>query len=71
MDALNRAKTILGSQKAVADAIGIKQPSVNRVLRNFSRVPAEWCLPLERATKGKVTRHELRPDLYPKDEAAA
>lgn len=29
------------------------------------RVPAERVLDIERATNGQVTRHQLRPDLYP------
>ena len=69
--ALRRAKEILGSQSALAEAVGRKQPSVHEILSRGGRVPAEWCLPIEKATNGAVTRYELRPDLYPKDEAAA
>lgn len=29
------------------------------------RVPAERVLDVERITNGQVTRHQLRPDLYP------
>jgi len=68
--ALQRAKDLLGSQQALADIVGVKQPSVHHILNDGKKVPAEWCLPIERATEGKVTRHDLRPDLYP-DEAAA
>ncbi len=32
-------------------------------------VPAERVLEIEAATEGKVTRHELRPDLYPLEAA--
>jgi len=31
-------------------------------------VPAEYVLPIEHATNKKITRHELRPDLYPENE---
>lgn len=34
------------------------------------RVPAERVLDVERATGGQVSRHELRPDIYPPAEAA-
>lgn len=70
LDALARAKVLLGSQQALADAVGVKQPSVHHILSEGKRVPAEWCLPVEQATKGKITRHQLRPDLYPVEDAA-
>lgn len=69
--ALRRAKDALESEAALAAAVGVTQPSVNYMLRKGKRVPAEWCLKLEAATGGKVTAHDLRPDLYPHDEAAA
>lgn len=70
IDALKVAKDTLGTEAALADAVGVKQPSVNYILKSGKRVPAEWCLPIERATEGKITRHQLRPDLYPEDVAA-
>lgn len=68
IDALRVAIDIVGSQRALADAIGITQPSVSEMLARGKRVPAEWCLPVERATDGRITRYQLRPDLYPIDE---
>jgi len=35
------------------------------------RVPAERVLAIENATDGVISRHELRPDLYPVEQAAA
>lgn len=69
LEALRRAKDIIGSEAALADVVGVKQPSVNYILRSGKKVPAEWCLPVERATDGKVSRHELRPDLYPRTDS--
>lgn len=70
MEALKRAKKLLGgTEQALAEAVGRKQPTVHGVLKRGKEVPAEWCIPLERATGGKIKRHELRPDLYPKEEA--
>lgn len=76
LEALARAKAVLGSQQALADAVGVKQPSVHHILTDGKKVPAEWCIPIERATAAKdpnkiVTRHDLRPDLYPREEEAA
>ena len=55
----------LKSQVAVARAVGVSPQAVSEILRRGKRVPAEWCLPIETATAGAVTRHDLRPDLYP------
>ena len=55
----------LRSQVAVARAVGVSPQAVSEILRRGKRVPAEWCLALETATGGAVTRHDLRPDLYP------
>lgn len=57
------------SQTAAAKVIGVTPQAVSEVMRRKSTVPATWCLPIERATQGKVTRHQLRPDLYPDDPA--
>jgi DNA-binding transcriptional regulator YdaS (Cro superfamily) len=67
-EALKIAVSQLGSHSAAAKAIGISQQAVSRKLRSGGPVPAEWCIPLEDATNGAVTRHQLRPDLYPEDE---
>ena len=61
--ALDRAIKILGSQDALALALGIKSPSITG-FRKRERVPAERCLQIEELTGGKVTRYELRPDVF-------
>lgn len=63
--ALEKCVEILGSQVKVAAACGVAQQTVSERIKVGGKVPAEWCLPLERATNGDVTRHQLRPDLYP------
>jgi DNA-binding transcriptional regulator YdaS (Cro superfamily) len=57
----------LKSQVATARVVGVSPQAVSELLRRGRRVPAEWCLALEQATGGAVTRHDLRPDLYPKE----
>jgi DNA-binding transcriptional regulator YdaS (Cro superfamily) len=66
--ALRRAKDILRKQSVLAEVVGVTQPSVAYMLRSGKKVPAEWCLKIEQATKGAVTCHELRPDLYPRKD---
>lgn len=58
-----------GSQAALAAKIGVKQQSVSLWLTKSKPVPAEYVLPIERATSGSVSRHELRPDIYPRERA--
>jgi len=60
----------LKSQVAVARAVGVTPQAVSDVLRRNKRVPAEWCLGIERATNGAISRHALRPDLYPAEKPA-
>lgn len=52
--------TSLGGPTAVARMLGIKAPSV---LGWNGRPPPDRCPALERATAGKVTCEELRPDV--------
>jgi len=59
--ALDRAITEAGGTAALARTINVTPQAVSQ----WDRVPAERALAVEQATGGKVTRHELRPDLYP------
>jgi DNA-binding transcriptional regulator YdaS (Cro superfamily) len=63
MKALDRAIDHFGSQQALADALGIKSPSISEWRRN-GEVPVDRCRDIERVTEGKVTRAELRPDHF-------
>ena len=65
--ALLKATKTAGGQSALARKIGRKQQDVWRWLNRLKRVPAENVLAIEAATG--VSRHELRPDLYPEDAA--
>lgn len=62
-DPIQRAIEAIGSQNALADALGIRAPSITG-WKNRSKVPASRCLAIEQATGGAVTRYELRPDVY-------
>lgn len=59
-----------GSQVRLAEICGVKQPTVWGWLQTKSpRLPAEYVLKVE-AELG-LSRHDLRPDIYPlADEAA-
>lgn len=67
--ALLRACEAAGGQSALARALGLRsQGSVSSWIAK-GRVPAERVLPIEELTG--VSRHDLRPDLYPKESRAA
>lgn len=62
MDTLKHAEKLIGSQTALARAVGV----VPQVVNNWHRrgnVPAEYCPAIERATAGAVRCEDLRPDV--------
>lgn len=63
--ALQKAVEIKGSQLLLAEEVGCNQSTISRALK--AKLPAELVLAVEAAVKGQVTRHDLRPDLYPKE----
>lgn len=80
LDGLQEAISKAGGQSALAKLLrdqqgeGATKPQQGHVwswLNESGRVPAEWVIPIERATG--VPRSKIRPDLYPPegDEAAA
>lgn len=64
---LKKAIRIAGGQSALARACGgsVRQQHIWNWLNRDGKVPAEHVLAIERATAGRVTRHQLRPDIYP------
>lgn len=59
IDRLKAAPEIRTKSK-IAEICGVTIQAV----RCWSRVPAEHCRRLEYATEGKVTRYEMRPDVF-------
>lgn len=66
IDIVREACDAVGGATALARMIGVKPPA----LYIWKRVPGERAIAIEKATNGKVTRHRLRPDLYPQESAA-
>lgn len=59
-----------GNQSALARICGVSQPTVwGWFNKGRGILPGEYVLAVERATG--VSRHVLRPDLYPEKDAAA
>ncbi|MDH4560364.1 YdaS family helix-turn-helix protein [Pseudomonas sp. BN411] len=65
-----RAADVVGGQSALARLIGCKPQAVQRMCAT-GHVPAERVLQIEAAVGAQVTRHELRPDLYPREPEEA
>jgi DNA-binding transcriptional regulator YdaS (Cro superfamily) len=59
---VHQAADRVGGLSALSRILGIKHTAFYR----WGRVPAERVLQIEKATG--VSRHDLRPDLYPRDE---
>ena len=52
-----------GSEQKAADAFGVSQPVVNHAKRT-GRVGPKLAMGIDRATHGRIGKHELRPDLW-------
>lgn len=63
---LEKAIKIVGSQYRMAKILG-KRQSVIWYWLKCGHVSASAAIPIEEATGGQVTRHELRPDIYPEE----
>ena len=61
-NALLEAIKIVGGQSALARILGIKQQSINQWLKNG--VPYARVVPIEHATKRKVSRYKLKPSFF-------
>ena len=64
-NALKKAVEIAGGQSALGRKINRDQKAIWAWLNTTGKVPAEDVLSIEEAVEGQVTRHELRPDIYP------
>lgn len=65
IQALEAAAELAGSQSALARICGVSQTATWKWLNARKSLPAEHVLKVEAATG--VSRHLLRPDIYPAD----
>ncbi|MBA8820679.1 hypothetical protein BRY73_23935 [Ochrobactrum sp. P6BS-III] len=61
MTPLDQAKKALGYSKDLARRLGVTPQAISQ----WKNVPASRVIAVERATG--VSRHDLRPDLYPRE----
>lgn len=67
--ALDDAIAKAGSQGKFAEAVGTTQQLVSYWVRKRKPLPAEYVLQAETALG--ISRHDLRPDIYPRQDRAA
>lgn len=64
--AFERAVAAAGSQSELARLIGCTPANIHQLLKARRLLSARFVIPAESATG--VSRHDLRPDLYPREE---
>lgn len=70
MSPIDKAIRLIGGKTATARVCGVSRQTVHAWVVD-NRIPAEHAPSLEAATKGMVTRSELRPDLWPTEGKVA
>ena len=60
---LKRAVSELGSQPKLAKAMGCSQSKISWLLTTADEISADDALAIHRATDGKISASDLRPDL--------
>ncbi|OJF97600.1 transcriptional regulator [Pararhizobium antarcticum] len=71
---IERAIEVHGSQVKLAQAVGCSQQYISWLLSDAKQISVEKAVDFERATGGKVSRHDLRPDFFgsaPAERASA
>ena len=58
-----------GTEAKLAKAAGVTQPAINEAKRK-GRIGYRLALGISRATEGRVSKHDLRPDIWPRQDAA-
>lgn len=59
---IEKAAEIAGSEKALADRLGVTKAAVWQWKQEGRKTPIEHCAAIERISGAVVTRRELRPD---------
>ena len=62
MSKLKIACDAAGGQTQLANALGVTAAAVSHWVTGLRPVPIQHCFAIERATRGAVTRRDLRPD---------
>lgn len=66
MNPLESAIAAVDGVGKLADAIGVRQSAISNWRARGTTPDAAYCVAIERATNGAVTRRDLRPDDWQK-----
>lgn len=55
---------LVGNPSRMAKMLGVSGPTVYQWIDGQRPIPPRWCIPIEQATAGAVTRYDLRPDVF-------
>lgn len=69
MNAIQTAITAAGSQRALAEHLGVHPSLVAQWATDRLRVAGRHCRAIEALTHGEVTVHDLRPDIFGTERA--
>lgn len=67
---IERAIDQFGTETNLARAAGVAQPSINQA-KHTGKIGHRLAAAIDRATGGKISKHELRPDIWPSEDDAA
>lgn len=61
---VRRAVDLVGGQSELARRIGMSQPTVFNLCTNAKAIRAEVAKLIDEATEGRVSKSDLRPDIW-------
>lgn len=61
---IQQAVSVAGNQRILADLLKVNPTLVSQWVTGRRPVAAQQCIAIEEATGGKVTRYQLRPDVF-------
>ena len=70
MESIKEAIEYFGSGKKLAESVGVTDEAVSRWLNGNAKPSYTNAKKIETVTNGKVSRHDLRPDIFGEDKAA-
>lgn len=65
-----KPRDILRENNIPIKTVAAKLEITRHAIYQWDRFPAAHVIPIERITNYQLTRHDMRPDLYPQEEAA-